>query len=60
MDQPESVETETTVDELAGRHGRELPTAEGVDDNRAASFERLDQRAHGSAAHRIEDETQRD
>src|SRR5712691_3734356 len=58
IDQPEAVETETTVDELAGRHGRELPTEEGVDDNRAARFERLGQLAHGSSAHRIEDETQ--
>src|SRR6266446_5566334 len=58
IDQPEAVETETTVDELARRHGRELPTAEGVDDNRAARFERLGQLAHGRAAHRIEDETQ--
>src|SRR6266436_9169933 len=58
IDQPEAVEAETTVDELAGRHGRKLPTEEGVDDNRAASFERLGQLAHGSSAHRIEDETQ--
>src|SRR5205809_1882963 len=41
IDQPESVEAQTTVDELSGRDGRELPTEEGVDDNRAASFERF-------------------
>src|SRR6266849_4383825 len=58
MDQPESVETETTGDELAGRHGWELPTEEGVDDHRAARFERLGQLAHGSSTHHIEDETQ--
>src|SRR6266568_4626589 len=58
IDQPEAVEAETTVDELAGRHGRKLPTEEGVDDNRAARFERLGQLAHGRAAHHIEDETQ--
>src|SRR6266852_3862287 len=29
IDQPEAVEAETTVDELAGRHGRKLPTEEG-------------------------------
>src|SRR6266853_3266160 len=58
IDQPEAVEAETTVDKLSGRHGRELPSEEGIEDNRAARFERLGQFAHGRAAHRIEDETQ--
>ena len=43
--------------EAAGRDGWELPTLHGVDNNRAASLERLGQLSHGSSAHRIEDET---
>jgi len=58
IDEPESVEAKTTVDELFGRDGWELPTLHGVDDNRAASRERFGQIAHGSSAHRIEDETE--
>src|SRR5258708_40370030 len=56
IDEPESVETKTTIDELSGRYGWELPTLKGVDDNRAASIERLGQLAHGSSTHRLEDE----
>src|SRR5207249_8709242 len=56
IDEPESVEAKTTVDELFGRHGWELPTLKAVDDNRAAWFKRFCQLAHGSSTHRIEDE----
>src|SRR5467141_5321094 len=56
IDEPESVEAKTTVDELFGRHGWELPTLKAVDDNRAARFNRFGQLAHGSSTHRIEDE----
>src|SRR3989442_15139689 len=45
VDEPESVETQTTVDEVFGRNGWELPTLHGVDDNRAARLERLGQLA---------------
>jgi len=55
--EPESVEAKTTVDEVFGRDGWELLTLHGVDDNRAASLERLGQLSHGSSAHCIEDET---
>src|SRR2546423_13740178 len=41
VDEPESVEAKTTVDQVLGRDGWELPTLHGVDDNRAASLERL-------------------
>src|SRR6266404_5276916 len=54
IDEPESVEAKTTVDEVFGRHSWELPTLKAVDDNRAARFERLGQLAHGSSTHRIE------
>src|SRR6267378_3369112 len=56
IDEPESVEAKTTVDELFGRHGWELPTLKAVDDNRAARFKRSGQLAHGSSSHHIEDE----
>ena len=56
--EPESVEAQTTVDEVFGQDGWELPTLHGLHDNRAASFERLAQLANGSSAHRIEDEAQ--
>src|SRR5258705_5365373 len=56
IDEPESVEAKTTVDELFGRHRWELPTLKAVDDNRAAGFKRLGQLAHGSSAYRIEHE----
>src|SRR5216684_2080697 len=58
IDEPESVEAKTTVDELFGRHGWELPTLKAVDDNRAARFKRFGQLAHGCSAHRIEDEAE--
>src|SRR6267378_7222952 len=58
IDEPESVEAKTTVDELFGRDGWKLPTLHAVDDNRAASLQRFGQIAHGSSAHRIEDETE--
>src|SRR6185295_1224991 len=56
VDKPESVEAKTTVDELFGRHCRELPTLKGVHDNRAARFKRFGQLAHGSSTHHIKDE----
>src|SRR6266446_306000 len=56
IDEPESVEAKTTVDEVSGRDGRELPTLKCVDDNRATRFKRFCQLAHGSSTHRIEDE----
>src|SRR5467141_2317523 len=58
VDEPESVEAKTTVDELFGRHGWELPTLHAVNHNRAARFERFAQLAHGASAHRIEDEAE--
>jgi len=56
IDEPESVEAKTMVDELPGRHSWELPTLKALDDNRAARFKRFGQLAHGSSTHRIEDE----
>src|SRR6266849_377126 len=56
IDEPESVEAKTTVDEVSGRDGRELPTLKCVDDNRAARFKRFCQLAHGRSTHHIEDE----
>src|ERR1700674_4690859 len=56
IDEPESVEAETTVDELCGGHSWEPPTLHGVDDNRAARFKRFGQLAHGTSSHHIEDE----
>src|SRR5437870_566254 len=56
IDEPESVEAKTTVDEVSGRDGRELHTLKCVDDNRAARFKRFGQLAHGRSTHRIEDE----
>src|ERR1700686_3598528 len=58
IDEPESVEAKTTVDELFGRHGWELPTLKAVDDNRAARFKRFGQLAHGSSTQRIEHEAE--
>src|SRR5580700_5230660 len=58
VDEPESVEAKTTVDEVFGRDDWELATLKGVDDNRRASFERPGHLADGSSAHRIEDETE--
>jgi hypothetical protein len=57
VDEPESVKAKTTVDQLLGRDDWQLPTLHRVDDNRAASLERLGQLTHGTSAHRIEDET---
>src|ERR1700730_14746820 len=56
IDEPESVEAKTTVDELFGRHSWELPTLKAIHDNRAARFKRFGQLAHGRSTHRIEDE----
>src|SRR5438094_628246 len=56
--EPESVEAEITIDQVFGRDRRELPAQNGVDDSRAASFERLGQLAHRSSAYVIEDEAQ--
>src|SRR5258708_160832 len=58
IDEPESVEAETTVDELCGRHSWELPTLDGVDDNRASRFKRFGQLAYGSSSHHVEDEAE--
>src|SRR6266851_1575808 len=58
IDEPESVEAKTTVDEVSGRHSWELPTLHGVDDNRAARFQRFGQLAHGSSSQHIEDEAE--
>src|ERR1700745_2109633 len=41
--EPESVVGNTRVYELFGRHSWELPTLNGVDDNRAARFKRFGQ-----------------
>src|SRR5437016_9414388 len=56
VDEPESVKAKTTVDELFGRHGWELPTLHAVNDNRAAMFKRFGQLTYGCSTHRIEDE----
>src|SRR6201984_262169 len=56
IDEPESVEAKTAIDEVFGRHSWERPTLKAVDDNRAARFKRLGQLAHGCSTHRIEDE----
>ena len=56
IDEPESVEAKTPVDEVSGRDGRKLPTLKGVDDNRAARSKRFGQLSHRSSTHRIEDE----
>src|SRR4029077_5039284 len=58
IDEPESVQAKTAVDDLFGRDGRELPTLHTVDATRAASFERFSQIAHRSSTHRIEDKTE--
>src|SRR5258707_1992529 len=46
INDPESVEAKTAIDEVFGRHSWELPTLKAVDDNRAARFKRLGQLAH--------------
>ena len=58
IDEPESVKAKTAVDELSGRHGWELPTLNGVDDNRATRLERLSQLSHRRSAQRIEHEAE--
>src|SRR6266404_9241399 len=58
VDEPESVKAKTTVDELFGRHGWELPTLHAVNDNRAARFKRFGQLTYGCSTHRIEDEAE--
>src|SRR5262249_8499028 len=55
--EPESVEAQATEDEVE-REDRELLTLNAVDDNRAASVERLGQLAHRNSAHGIEDKAQ--
>src|SRR2546427_1533098 len=57
IDEPESMQTKTTVDKVFGGNGRELPALQGVNNNRAAGLERLGQFPDGSSAHRIEDQT---
>jgi len=57
IDEPESMQTKTTVDKVFGGNGRELPALQGVNNNRAAGLERLGQFPDGSSAHRIEDKT---
>src|SRR6266481_5388069 len=59
IDEPESMQTKTTVDKVFGGNGREMPALKGVNNNRAAGFERLGQFPDGSSAHRIEDEAKR-
>src|SRR5258705_12641098 len=54
IDEPESVQAEITIDQVFGRDRRELPTQNGVGDDRAASLERLGQFAHGYSTHGIE------
>src|SRR5271163_374182 len=54
--EPESVKAETKVDEVLRREGRDLPTVDGVDDNRAAPLERLAQLAHGASAECVKDQ----
>src|SRR5258708_37452209 len=56
IDEPESVEAETTVDELCGRHTWQLPTLDGVRGNRASRFKRFRRLAHGSSTQHIEHE----
>src|SRR5690242_19672982 len=56
IDEPESMEAETTIDKVFGRDGRELAALHGVENNRAARLKRFGQLAHGSSTHRIEDE----
>jgi len=56
IDEPESVEAKTAVDELLGRHSWELPALHAVHDNRAARFKRFGQLSYGSSTHGIEDE----
>src|SRR6185436_15217425 len=57
IDEPESMQTKTTVNKVFGGNGRELPALKGVNNNRAAVLERLGQFPDGSSAHRIENET---
>jgi hypothetical protein len=57
IDEPESMQTKTTVDKVFGGNGWKLPALQGVNNNRAAGLERLGQFPDGSSAHRIEDET---
>src|SRR6185295_4101965 len=58
VDEPKSVKAKTTVDQVSGRDGWELPTLYGEAHNRAASPERLGQLSHGSSPDSIDDETQ--
>src|SRR5712675_995674 len=53
IDDPESMQAKTTVDKVFGRKGREMATLKGVNNNRAASLERLGQFPDRSSAHRI-------
>src|SRR6185369_4773564 len=59
IDEPESMQAETTVDKVLGRKGRELPALKRVNHNRAAGLEGFGQFPDGSSAHRIEDEAKR-
>src|ERR1700722_2981223 len=58
VDEPESVEAKTTVDEVFGRDDWELATLQSVDDDRPPIFKRPGPFPDGSSAHRIEDETE--
>src|SRR5690349_23313311 len=57
IDEPESMQAKTTVDKVFGRKGREMAALKSVNNNRAASLERLGQFPDRSSAHRIENET---
>ena len=57
IDEPESMQTKTTVDKVFGGNGREMPALKGVNNNRAAVLEHPGQFPDGSSAYRIEDET---
>src|SRR5712671_856948 len=59
IDEPESMQVETTVDKVFGRNGREMPALKGVNNNRAAGLERLGQFPDGSSTYCIENETKR-
>src|SRR5258705_107190 len=56
IDEPESMQTKTTVDKVFGRKGREMPALKGVNNHRAARLERFGQFPDGCSAHRIKNE----
>src|SRR5580765_4753423 len=58
IDEPESVEAKTTIDEVFGRDCRELSTLKGVHDNRGARFKRFGQLAYRTTTQDIEDQAE--